>query len=453
MANLFQILAYFCKVCYTYGMKLSSSVQGKRICVALSGGADSVALLHKLLCARDTYAFTLTAAHCEHGIRGADSLADMAFVQALCAQWEIPLFLFSEDCVAAAKEKSVSLETAGREFRYRAFQSLLDEDKTDFVALAHHADDEAETVLFRLARGSSLTGAGAMREENGKFLRPMLDESKAEILAYVENHGLAYCDDKTNRERIATRNILRLDVLPALENAVAGAKTNLARFASLAREDDELLARLATPLCAEVEPLDDGDTGVRVRFSPERALLRRACLAAMKKVGIVCDYTYAVIDGTASLFDKQTGAKISLPNGFYAVRAYDEIAFHREREQGVQPTEIAYREGRFAWGRYEITVSETPTGTIGELQFDGSQIPQGAVFRGRETGDTFRKFGGGEKPLKKFLIDKKIPSALRDMPVLAIGKEILCVCGVEIAERMKVTNETKKIRYVSVKRG
>lgn len=281
----------------------------------------------------------------------------------------------------------------------------------------------------------------------------MLDESKADILAYVQEYGLEYCEDKTNAERVATRNVLRLDVLPALESAVSGAKANLARFASLAREDDELLTRLSMPLCREVEPLDGADTGIRVCFSPERALLRRACLLALKKLGVTADYTYALIDGTASLFDRQTGAKISLPNGFYAVRTYDEIAFYQERERGEQPKEIIYREGRFVWGRYEITVSEMPTGGQGELQFDADEIPQGAVFRERETGDTFRKFGGGEKPLKKFLIDKKIPLALRDMPVLASGKEILCVCGVEIAERLKVTNETKKIRYISVKRG
>lgn len=434
-------------------MKLSTSLQDKRVCVALSGGADSVALLHKLRAVREAQGFTLSAVHCEHGIRGAESLADLAFVKALCGEWGIPLFVFSEDCVLAAKEKSFSLETAGREFRYRVFAEILDGGKADFIALAHHLDDEAETVLFRLARGSALAGAGAMREENGRFLRPLLDEKKTDILAYVARHGLRYCEDATNAERIATRNVLRLDVLPALEEAVAGAKENLARFAFLAQEDEAFLSQLAEAYVTECDCEDGADTGVRVRLCEERALLRRACALALKRIGVTKDYTYALIEGVATLVERQTGAKTSLPKGFYAVRSYDEIAFYRETEDGEQPKEIPYREGAFTWGRYEISVSKTPTGKVGELRFDGDKIPENAVFRARRTGDEFRKFGGGKKPLKKFLIDKKIPHALRDMPVLASENEVLCVCGVEISELLKVTDTTEKTRYLTVRRG
>ena len=132
-----------------------SGFSGKRICAAVSGGADSMALLHMLKAREDKDGFFLSAVNCEHGIRGADSLGDTRFVAEICALWGVPLFTFSADCPAEAKEKKLSLETAAREFRYRSFQSLLDEGKTDFVATAHHSDDNAETILFRLCRGTS----------------------------------------------------------------------------------------------------------------------------------------------------------------------------------------------------------------------------------------------------------------------------------------------------------
>ena len=140
---------------------------GKRICVAVSGGADSVALLCALKNERAEKGFSLCAAHCEHGIRGEESLADMRFVQALCCEWGIELYLFSEDCLARAKREKQSVETAARNFRYACFQQIINEGKADYIALAHHKNDEAETVLLHLARGASLTGAGAMQEESG----------------------------------------------------------------------------------------------------------------------------------------------------------------------------------------------------------------------------------------------------------------------------------------------
>ncbi|MBQ8320681.1 MAG: tRNA lysidine(34) synthetase TilS, partial [Clostridia bacterium] len=155
--------------------------ENKKLCVALSGGVDSVALLHMLNAEKNSGGFLLSAVHCEHGIRGEESRLDMEFVQTLCAAWKIPLRVARADCPRLAKERGESLETAARAFRYGVFQTILDGGEADYIVLAHHALDEAETVLFRLARGTSLSGAAAMKEKNGKFLRPLLAWSKEEI--------------------------------------------------------------------------------------------------------------------------------------------------------------------------------------------------------------------------------------------------------------------------------
>ena len=140
----------------------------KRICVAFSGGADSTALLHYLTARQKQFGYTISAVHCEHGIRGEESLLDKAFVEAVCARWEIPLFSFSEDCPARAKREKESLETAARRFRYECFSSLVAENKTDYIATAHHLDDEAETVFIMGSSKMPLSLYGGTDYKDGK---------------------------------------------------------------------------------------------------------------------------------------------------------------------------------------------------------------------------------------------------------------------------------------------
>ena len=246
-----EILAKCEKVCYTYFML--KKYQGKVICVAVSGGEDSVALLHYLNALKTQCGYLLSAVHCEHGIRGEESLEDMRFVQRLCKEWGIPLYTFQEDCPARAKREKESLETAARNFRLECFSRLVREGKAYAIATAHHKNDEAETALFRLARGTSLGGMSAMKEESGYLLRPFLGWTKADITAYINANALAYREDKTNLELDATRNKIRLDILPKLEEYIPGATANIARFAMLAGEDDELLCELAKELLEEAE--------------------------------------------------------------------------------------------------------------------------------------------------------------------------------------------------------
>ena len=201
-----------------------SAYRGKRVCVALSGGRDSVALLHALAAA----GADVRALHCDHGIRAAAG-RDRAFVQELCRAWGVPLRVFEADIPARARREKRGLEETARIWRYECFQCVLREGWADVVATAHHKNDAAETVLFRLARGTGLAGLNVFPPREG-VVRPMKDVPRSAVDAYIARHGLPYAEDESNADLAFARNRIRHTVLPALEAAVPGAADNLAAF-------------------------------------------------------------------------------------------------------------------------------------------------------------------------------------------------------------------------------
>ncbi len=424
----------------------------KRVCVATSGGMDSTALLHYLKSQEKEVGYTLLAVHCEHGIRGKKSVADMRFVEKLCKDLGVELFIFRENCKAKAKREKISLETAAREFRYASFQSLLDEGKADCIATAHHAKDEAETVLFRLARGTSLSGAAGMHAEREDIIRPFLQWSKEDVEKYVKENKLAYRKDKTNKDKRYTRNALRLKVLPALENTVDGAIENIARFASQAAEDDRYLYRQSEKLIQRREDK------ILVAFSDETSIFYRAALTAMKEMGIEKDYTKTHLEGVFRLQQSERGSLIHLPLGVVAKKELDGIAFFKQSQTPNLEVaeEKAFTLNGFDGGVYEVKLSkdELLQGNVGKtLRIDLDSLPSDAFFRFRRDGDEIEKFGGGTKTIKKFFNEKKVPVEMRGaLPLIASekGKAVYVVCGYEIAENVKVQENTKNTLYIAL---
>lgn len=426
--------------------------QNKTICVAISGGIDSVVLLHYLNARKTACGFVLSAIHCEHGIRGEESLSDMRFVEAYCHDLGVPLTIAQEDCVALAKAEKVSLETAARNFRKRAFENMISTRQADFVATAHHQSDEAETVLFRLARGSSLTGAKGMSEQDGFLIRPLLAWTKSDIENYAKENGLHYCVDSTNLDTEYTRNKLRHEVLPRLEEAVDGASGNLARFAALAGEDDELLYVLAKELLLET------DEGYLVKFCEKKPLFRRASLLALKGLGLEKDYTALHLEQVFALQKLERGAKCTLPQNILAVKTCDGIEFYKDMAKARKEKAVPcpFTEKGFDGGEYRVRVCDEPVESGGwkVLKIDKDSLPKNAVFRFREEGDWMEKFGGGKKTLKKLFNEKKVPVEEREyLPLLAVGSEVYAVCGVEISEKLRVTESTEKILYLVLEKA
>ena len=422
-------------------MKLAyEQYRNARIAVALSGGVDSVVLLHALNSGAEQYGIALSAVHIEHGIRGEESLRDLAFCETLCKSWGIPLSIVRILVPALAKQAGGGIEETARRARYEVFHRLLREGEVDFVATAHHRGDVAETILFRLARGTSLTGMRAIEEGSG-IIRPLLSVTREEIEAYAREHNLPHVEDSTNSDERYTRNYIRHTVLPAFDRIAQGAQEHLVRFASLAAQDDEFLMRLA------------GEKIIRRAFEcavpialPD-PLFFRACTLCIRETGAEKNYTGANLEEIARLRTLQSGRRASLPNGVEAAREQDLIVFYG---RSAVPQEVPFTAKIGAV--YEVngqTFSLAEEGTEGALAVDLDAFPEGCVVRTRNEGDVITPYHAPNKTLKKFLSDKKIPARQgRMLPLIARGNEVLVVVGVEISDKVKVTKETKRRGYI-----
>ena len=422
-------------------MKLDlEQLAGRRVCVAVSGGRDSVCLLHALLSHAAERGMRISAVTCEHGIRKEASLADLAFVRELCAAWGVPLRVFCADVPALARAQKLGQEEAGRNFRYASFARVLADGEADVVATAHHLNDAAETALFRLARGTSLAGMDVFPAREG-IVRPLRNATRAEIDAYAALHALPHAEDATNADARYTRNALRLNVFPALEAAVPGAAKHIAAFAARAAEDDALLSSLAEAALSERA----GAVCVPVALPPP--LFSRACVLALARCGVVRDYTSANVAEAARLKTLQSGRRASMPQGVTAVREGDAIVF-------LRPSPPAAAEFPFGCGVFQMGDCAGMVGTEpseGALAADMDAFPAGCVVRTRREGDTIAPFGGGRRTLKKFLTQKKIPARVgRSLPLVARGSEIYAVFGAEIADCVKITERTARRVYLSL---
>ena len=429
--------------------------QGLSLAVAVSGGRDSVALLHYLHKNAEEAHILLSALTCSHGIRPSAE-ADVAFVEELCRAWAVPLTVFRADVPARAKQSGRNLEEEGRLFRRECYQKMLGEG-ADAVLTAHHRDDYAETVLFRLARGTSLQGLDVFPAQKG-LLRPLLSVTRARIDEYIKENDLPFREDETNADVALSRNRIRHEVLPALERAVLGAKENLVRFAERAVRDDAFLGALAL---REVR----GEGEKRVSVDLPEPVFFRACLAAMKALGLTRDYTESNLKELQKLASAQAGRFTRLPCGITVYREGADLVFlpGRKDAEGADKAQKV-QELSFFLGRQEafggvLEVGEgEPPQTTGEqpkacgrvLYVDLAAVPEGAVWRTRREGDTFLPCGGHQKSLKKFLTEKKIPARVgRELPVLAEGSEVLCIAGVELSERIKRTQETARAGLIT----
>ena len=440
--------------------------RGFSLAVAVSGGRDSVALLHYLHKNAEEAHISLSALTCCHGIRPSAE-ADAAFVEELCRAWGVPLTVFRADVPARAKQSGRNLEEEGRMFRRECYRKMLD-GGADAVLTAHHRDDYAETVLFRLARGTSLQGLNVFPAQKG-LLRPLLGVTRARIDEYIQENALPFREDETNADVALSRNRIRHEVLPALERAVPGAKENLVRFAERAVRDDAFLQELAL---REVR----GEGEKRVFVDLPKPVFFRACLAAMKALGFTRDYTESNLKELKKLAVAQAGRSTRLPCGITVYREGADLVFLPQKKDAEEAQKA--RELPFFLGRKEafggvLEVGEgdfgagEPTKTAGEqttgepplergrvLRVDLAAVPEGAVWRTRREGDTFLSCNGHQKSLKKFLTEKKIPARVgRELPVLAKGSEVLCIAGVELSERIKRTQNTARAGHIAFARS
>lgn len=425
--------------------------EGDRVIVGISGGADSVCLFLLLLELKEELSLTVRAVHIEHGIRGEESLSDQAFVMELCREREVPLQCFREDVPGFAEREKVSIEEGARILRYRCFYRVLQEEKERAagrvrIAVAHHREDQAETVLFQLIRGSSLKGLGGMRPLQGDLIRPLLFAGREEILSYLREKGQSFRKDSTNEDTAYARNRIRKDILPVMEKIHQGAARHIAASAEELRELEEYLeAETARAMELAV------DFGEEILIRKEALLalpvvLRRSVL--YEALGAACggkkDITRDHVASLLSLMELQSGRQLSLPCRVNAQRTYLGIRLVRRKEKTEETERL----------RDLISLRVFPApgdGVIPKKKYtkwlDYDKIKNTLLVRTRCSGDYLMVDDkGSKKTLKKYFIDEKIPEEIRGtLPLLCDGAHVVWVVGHRISAYYKVTEATKQI--------
>ena len=415
-------------------------ITNKTDAVALSGGGDSMALLHYMLGQAKIYSFSVIAINVEHGIRGKSSISDTNFVIDYCNKHDIPLLTYSVDCKKYASENKLSLEQAGRILRYQCFYQAIAQKKCDLVATAHHLKDNLESILFNLFRGTALKGlCGIDQNYDNKIIRPFLSVSKSQIEDYLEKNAIPFVTDDTNFCADYTRNDIRLNLIPKIEQIFPDAEKCVYRFSQTAKLENEYLEEQT------LKSMTFDKDSVKIILPLHPALLGRATVLALKHLGVQKDWEKTHIDSVNQLANGQNGNKAYLKNGVIAIKEYDRITFIKGLD--TIDKQIEFKKGAHLFNGQTLTIeSANPNDLKGGFYCDQDKIPKGSIIRTRRENDKFTKFGGGTKSLSDYLTDKKIPSSKRDsLPLIAFGNQVLAIFGIAISEKIKVDSSTKQI--------
>lgn len=435
--------------------------KGIRILVGVSGGMDSIALLHLLHGLRQEMGWTLLAVHIHHGLRGEDADRDAVFTEEFCASLDIPCIVRRYDVRAEAKRRGMGEEECGRLLRYAAFRELA--GAAGRIAVAHHQQDQAETLLMRLCRGTGLTGLTGMAPLRENICRPLLFCSRAEIAGYCRENGLQWREDASNRQEVYTRNRLRLRVLPLLEEINPGAAAHIARTASLLAEEEDFLAKAAAEAYAQaILPAPAGEIRLRREMlsalhpAMRRRVLRKAVAAFSEK-----DALLAQVEALEALLQKPTGRRRHLSGGILAENRYETLvlSLRKEGEQKgfcyalPESGEIFIAEADCLLKIWQSEKKEEIYSDACTNVFDYDKISQTLFCRTREAGD-FIRLSGGRKKLKALFIDEKLPRAEREqMPLIAMGQEILWIPFLRKSAAYAPDEQTKKYLYMRIRRG
>ena len=419
-----------------------------KVAVALSGGCDSMCLLHYLCQNSKELNLSIIALNVEHGIRGESSLKDTAFVKEYCQKNSIPLLTYSVDAPSFAKANKLSIEQAGRVLRYECFQVALKSNKCTKVATAHHRDDNVESILFNLFRGTGLKGlSGIQTTRCDGIVRPFLSVDRSELEEYAKQNSIPFVTDQTNLEDDYTRNYIRHNVVPSIKQIFPELNTSIERLSSIAKTDDEYIENVAK------EKVIVAKDSASIPLPCHTAVLSRAIIIALKSLGVKKDWEKTHIDQTIALTGLENGSKLSLLNGITVIKEYDKITFYKESKKSDEKTPFTLGETTFLGKTLVITKEEKDKIDLKSgLYLDLDKVPSSAVIRTRADGDIFTKFGGGSKSLNDYFTDKKVPQRKRDEQVLiADGNQVLAIFGLAISNKVRIDDDTENVVSITVK--
>ncbi len=470
--------------------------QGDRIIAGVSGGADSICLLFMLIDYAKEAGCSVAAVHVHHGLRGEAADADAAYVEKVCEEQGIGCRVFREDVRAFAEQKGLTVEEAGRDVRRECFRKVMEEEHGTKIALAHHQDDNAETLIWNLCRGCGIKGLGGIAPAAGDFIRPLLCLRRHEIEAYLKERGIAYCVDETNLEDDYTRNRIRRHVMPYLEQdvnsrSVAHMSETMEQIRMIGAYLEQEIRRCMGECVRYREggiAVLDGEQFRRVPDALRTPLLHEIlCRTAGRRKDIEAVHVRMLEE----LLGKQVGRRTDLPYGVYAVRCYEGIEFRisarddggsyqdgcgkdESREiilsgregsaelpwpakcQGICSGLSKESRGQIRWRIFDkkediVIFPKTPY----TKWFDYDIIKNTVKIRHREPGDyiTISKNGGTQK-LKQYFINEKVPGGRRDRIWLAAdGQHIMWIAGYRQNQMYQITDKTRRILEIEFDGG
>ena len=422
------------------------------IVVGLSGGADSVCLLYLLCQIKKEIPFTLSAIHIHHGLRK-ESDREAAFAKELCDTWKVPCRIEKIDVYSYQKEHHTGIEESARILRYQIFEQEAVSQKK--IALAHHKNDQAETVLFQMFRGSGLRGLRGIQPVRDCYIRPLLCVTRSQIEEFLTKNEIFYVTDQSNFDTTYARNCIRHEILPIAEREICtGVTEHICASAESVELALQYLDEEAERLFAEyIEPTQ---SGCRVAidwlknqhpYMKQELTYRMYSFCCQKKKDITRQHIQAVL----GLLEGQSGKKISL---LYQTKAYvDQHHLYLEKECDIpnsdikEPIDPVVEMRIFSYEKDQ----NVPRGNYTKW-FDYDKIRETATLRYRKSGDYFFCTKTARKKLQDYMVDEKIPLAMRDrIPLIADGDHIMWIIGYRISEYYKVTDETRQILEITMK--
>ncbi|MBE6940284.1 MAG: tRNA lysidine(34) synthetase TilS [Ruminococcaceae bacterium] len=398
---------------------------GTMLC-AVSGGRDSVCLLHYLVHLGQREHFAVAAAHLHHGQRPTAE-RDVAFVQELCRQLEIPCVVERADVPGFARCEGIGVEEAGRRLRYEFLFRTARELDAQRIATAHHADDQAETVLLQLLRGTGPDGLSGIPPVRGMVVRPLLQTPRSQIEAYLLKHDLPHVEDETNQDRSMARNLLRLDLLPQLEQINPALRENICRAADILREENTYLNQLAAEYLPPTGTMIAGEVLQRAPKPLRPRILRLLMdrLPVGKK-----DFGAAHYRSVLELTELPREGEYHLPGGVLAQWSEGCLTFLLREES--QPEEAVLTEGELTWGPWQLRLQKSAPDLKAHLLLrrEGSTV----TVRCALPGDRLWLEGSrGSRSVKRLCVDRRIAPQARDrLPAICVDGRLAAVYGLGI---------------------
>lgn len=445
--------------------------KGDRLIVGISGGVDSMVLLHVLDACREAFDLSLIIAHVNHGLRPEESQKEAELVQKESARLCLPFEYGKFNVREFQKLGGLSPQDAARRIRFHFFDDLLDKHRAQKIALGHNADDQVETVLLRLIRGAGVRGLkGILPVREGRVIRPLLEVWREEIDSFALRKKIPFLCDSSNLKKDYLRNRIRLSLIPFIEGEYQPKfKETLLRMSHILREEDDYLEKGAEEACQKI--VHEAKEALAFRFSEYQSLHRAIQWRVVKKIlekrldggmtaeegrGAEAHKIHQKLDRASPSF------RIELPHGFWVEKRYDLVLFGKKEVKPSGPFEVELiSPGRTLVEEIgkEVVIEETDRNRLGDIggepdtalmDYESLRFP--LKIRNFRPGDRFCPLGvKGSQKLKDFFIDHKVPRFERtSVPLLISEGRIAWIVGYRIDERVKITEKTKKVLKVKV---